>query len=848
MKVSNKQEQMIYQLLFNIHYNSKIFAIFIDQYGRKTFLEVDDSGNYIYPLIDEFIELHKIYNERNPFISYETSNLPIGYRLPIHTTQKVTFKECVRNSVGTIALSLVVLTSASLISSVLTSREFKLIKEEDQISIVVDYIDGALITNSNQLDSVLGYQTASIEQIVDAINSNDKIDDYYKQYAINLAKFIKNKYPQTDSRIFYENMKGVSVVVVKNDEMNKNIAGTYSSYDNIVSVREDHKDSEQVITHEFAHAYHNWREDTMLYPHYKNETFGFALDEAMTNKIINGIIQTDTYLREKKMLEYFLTCVDYNYYDYEREGISKLIYLLKEKYPTVDVDFIINSLDTMKVTFSELDQYIKIEDNIQLLDEIFNMCISNINFKSNNVYQSFINFVKLIDYEDYEELSQHYLDEYNRVLIENKYSKDKINNNIDDFIWMLNELSVDKSNFSSYVEHLDINEISKDDIYGPFKSFFGWGGSPHTNYLSSEEINNHFYSMLEIYNDFLYRNGYTREQTITKEKMEQKVNRYNGVKIIGYGITTDDILTPIVDIPNIDKVHNTNTKVLVLNNEGEIILLDKNDMKSAKYDESGVYQYNFIMSLFARLDEEKSDFNEEFWQKLFIIFNSEYKKIDFILNGEKIAADYLYGVNITIGEKLDGTNTFSLSSDSQSIIQDESTLSDVTISFVDYLLDYPYKNENMTSIELEEFLNEDYLKTMVAGNDLSRVVNSRFDNFTYDKENDVVDIHPAYYVIMDEEQKIRMNDVFLELAPEQAHVFIDGYLESAKEFIDTNVDEEAKIYFETVLNHYGILSKDQVDYHLSKSEILELYNNYSQDVYVNKDSQNNINSMNNGLK
>ena len=51
MKVSNKQEQTIYHLLFNIHYNSKIFAIFIDQYGRKTFLEVDDSGNYIYPLI-----------------------------------------------------------------------------------------------------------------------------------------------------------------------------------------------------------------------------------------------------------------------------------------------------------------------------------------------------------------------------------------------------------------------------------------------------------------------------------------------------------------------------------------------------------------------------------------------------------------------------------------------------------------------------------------------------------------------------------------------------------------------------------------------------------------------------
>ena len=33
------------------------------------------------------------------------------------------------------------------------------------------------------------------------------------------------------------------------------------------------------------------------------------------------------------LLNYLMSFVDYDYYDYEQEGIAKLIKLLKEKYP-----------------------------------------------------------------------------------------------------------------------------------------------------------------------------------------------------------------------------------------------------------------------------------------------------------------------------------------------------------------------------------------------------------------------------------------------------------------------------------------------------------------------------------
>ena len=80
------KNEITVQKLFNIHYNKKVFTIFLCENGRKTFLELSN-GKYIYPLLDDFINLHKIYNGRNPFVSYYN----IGDRLP----KKLTFRECV---------------------------------------------------------------------------------------------------------------------------------------------------------------------------------------------------------------------------------------------------------------------------------------------------------------------------------------------------------------------------------------------------------------------------------------------------------------------------------------------------------------------------------------------------------------------------------------------------------------------------------------------------------------------------------------------------------------------------------------------------------------------------------
>ncbi len=850
-------KENVYKKLFNIHYNNKTFAIFIDKYGRRTFLEVNELGEYVYPHLDDFVVLHKIYNEKNPFISHDIKK----NQEKKSTNPSLIFKEFVHDSIENIAIILVSVNLASLFTSVTMSRVLKLVKKDDHIEIVADYVDGTLITHTNELDSILGYKAVSIEEVINAINSNTKIEEHYKSYAINLATFLKNKYPDTDQRIFYENMKRISVKKVKNSHMSKYVAGTYNCNDNKISIREDHDDSEEVITHEFAHSYHNWKEKTNLTPKYRVESYGNSLDEAMTNKIINGIVPTTTYRQVGKVLDYFQTCVAYDYYDYEREGIAKLISLLKEKCPTVDIDYIINSIDAMNDTEINTGEVIRIEETSSLLDEMFNICICNLqatNISSNSVYQPFVNFLKLIDCDKYIDVAEYYLKEYNNLLSEKGYQNNKIQTNITDFTFMLDKFNIYRKDFREHVDTLDINNISKDNIYEPFKKYLQSNVVSYHHYISEEEISNLFCDLLDTYNDFLYCNGYTRNETISKESVMERVNRYKNIRIAGYDITNEDILYPVVDIPDADKVYNTSTKVPVLNNDGKIILLDKKDIASSFRTEDNEYQHSFIRKLFETLEQDTVTFSETTWQQLFRVYPATYKKVTLYLDDTKLVDDYLFDVNITIGQKEDGTNTFSLSSQTQSIYQDDANLKEVTIPLLEYLGNYVYENLDITTIDLAPFLSEDYLKELIAGKELSSPINKHFGNFTYDKENDTVNVHPTYYVTIDEDgTRKELNSIYLNLSPNETYLVVDYMCINVEKYVDDDGKTEDDIYLETVLDYYGILSEEQQDYYLSQTQILELYNSYSHDVYIDKNDitnsknimvTNNLNNMSSSIK
>lgn len=184
----------VYKKLFNINYNNKTFTIFLDKYGRRTFLEVSNEGKYKYPTIDDFIYLNKIYNERNPFIFY----YGIGDKLPAYRPKKYTFKEGVLDLTKVISVALAgVISYNSLISFELNKN-----KENDVLEVKPAYIDNYL-DNADALDPYIGSDIISEEDLIAAINNNPNLDDIYKERAILLAQHIKKEHPNTDNRIFY---------------------------------------------------------------------------------------------------------------------------------------------------------------------------------------------------------------------------------------------------------------------------------------------------------------------------------------------------------------------------------------------------------------------------------------------------------------------------------------------------------------------------------------------------------------------------------------------------------------------------------------------------------------------
>ena len=838
-----EKEDMVYQRLFNIKYNDKNFTIFIDRYGRRTFLELSDRGNYEYPLLDDFMKLHRVYNERDLFISHNNlSTYSVGASLPIHSEKNriIVFKEAVRVFTGAIAIEMALLIGAISIAGMPMSRNFKLVKENDHYKVIFGYVNGTVINNTNELDEILGYDSVSKEEIIEAINTNNKISTYYKTYAINLINYVTNKYPKTDSRIFYENVKDGLVRVVSKSAMSEYVAGTYNAYDNVISLREDYAESEQVITHEMVHSYHHWKEDKVIYPKIRFEEVGYSLDEAMTNEITNGIFPVTTYVREGKVLRYFLSCVNFNYYDYEREGITKLIKLLNEKYPSVDIDYIINAVDAMNDTEIEFGENLRLEENVHILDEFFEICKLNIDMTSDSIYQPLVEFLKLVNCSTYSEVADHYLNEYNSILLDYGYDEEKLLTSVNKFIIMYDYCTGEITHMRNILSTEDENSIVQDDLYSFFRNFVD-SEFYFYDFVTLEELENHYCKLLETYNDYLYCHGISKDKTMTVEEMRKIINKYKGIVVTGYGVTDADVLYPIIEVEDYDQNVNTEKKVCVLNENGKVVVMDKSDFRGFNTSKQDYYfQHRFFKSLFTNLNIENALLNEDYWQDVFRLDSVDYKKIIFYMGEEEIGQDYFYEAVVNIGQRADGTNCFQLKSNSQIIYQDNDFVEGLDMKLCDFIGDYKF-GVDLFSLDVSMYLNGTYFNKFIAGADYSRIINRYYGNFTYDAEKDVVNIHPVYNLIFEDGVIVPFNEVYLELMSSESHLCIGFlYSSSVEDEIQYDGDEYHEIFLETVLDYYGLLSKDQSEYSITEDEILNLFKNYVSDIYSNTNENTNF--------
>ena len=473
----------MHTFLFGGCMKNEFFNIFIDRYKRNMFGE-----KYKYLSYEEYIHLFESLKEINPSMSSDINNY--FSKLSNKFKPKNIIKYCTSEICSCIiSFYLFRILTGCFMSSYL-SFDYK----NGDIFFKMVPVKGKNIDKVSEAEKFLG-KKVSLDEIINTINNNDKIDDYYKQHAIDLVKYLFNKYPNADLRIFNENMKDISINIVDDVFLFGDVSGLYFPFTNSILIDRTNSTNKEVITHELMHSAHHWVQIGEFLPQIRSEYDGKLLDEAMTNYTINGLVSVNSYFKEMSLLNYLMSFVDYDYYDYEQEGISKLIKLLKEKYPQVDIDYIVDVSRKMTSILNIFNDEFKFEDNEEFTNQLFDICVLSIDY--DNIYHSFNKFIGLFDSYNFEFL-QKYLDKYNAVLCSAGIDKKLIVNDINLLINMVNRLDSIKSDFRTYL-NLDSGQFEKNDLYSLFRDYFNHRFYYSVEYNDIDEIKLFFFDIMIFY-------------------------------------------------------------------------------------------------------------------------------------------------------------------------------------------------------------------------------------------------------------------------------------------------------------------------------------------------------------
>ncbi|MCX4254903.1 MAG: hypothetical protein OSJ63_06565 [Bacilli bacterium] len=402
----------IYQRLFNITYNNKIFTIFLADNNRKTFLELKDN-NFIYPTYEDFFYLNNFYNNDNLYIDRSPSFF--------------SFKEGVRYKAGFLSIVL----SAGLLFPLagckarvnLDNNELVIESKAEENNTELNNQSAnkkttVYIENISELDAILGYTTISKEEVIAAIKQNYSMPDEVKILALEVLEEITSEVPDIDLRIFYENMRALNYNVVSLEELQRKygrVDGIFSSESKAIWTHPGA--TKRVIKHELYHAIYSFytKKDGVKY--YRYAKLGHFIVEAITENNVSDE-NTGTYLEARAFLKFLQNYVPLDKSTYYKTSINNYKNKLQAKFPSVNINYLFTLIDTR--LDSLIDNKISVERvPTEILDELFSICKLSLE-NAQNIYDPFLNFAELLN--NNEDILFSYFEQYNLYLKEQGYT------------------------------------------------------------------------------------------------------------------------------------------------------------------------------------------------------------------------------------------------------------------------------------------------------------------------------------------------------------------------------------------------------------------------------------------
>lgn len=462
---------------------------------------------------------------------------------------------------------------------------------------------------------------------------------------------------------------------------------------------------------------------------------GKVLSEAMTNEAVHALLPTTSYSKGGILLDYFKNYVNYDFDDFNHHGIEYLNSLLKEKYPNVDINYIFAGLDAASIAEKANGNFISFDEMDGYLDELFKICTIELANCTDNYYEPFSDFAKLLYYS---------LDYYNK-----------------DFILMENYLN----KYNALLSEKGIKTITMDDICKEMSKY--------------KEVKSFIYKENEV---------------LAFSNFEGKDNS-NGQLTIYYNV--------------FDEFGDTKT-------------IDGIEYEYAEIPES-ISELSYYLTL-SSPSYYGSIGTPDYWKQ--VALDSEYiglsdvEEIPIYINGNLLGKDYLGDLSIAVTLLPTGENGYIIKKDNGNIIycSDYSISQNGNLQFIslnDYLKNY--KPTEFSSLELANVLNDYYLIDLLKSNEL-------FDNIII--VDDQTKYLPNYRINITKEKRLpgsyNLNRCYFEVNEKYGDLLFYP--------LDHTLGVNNPVYLKYILDYYGILDEDILEYNFSYDELVDLYYRYINDI------------------
>ncbi len=452
----NNDNIVEYRLLATITYKNKKFKVLSNKKYQKYFLRVLEDGKLMYPTLEEFKELYKIYCAQEILysISDEKDENNVNTKRKYKIIPKVIFKK----TLISLTYAMLILGSCKMIKELKSEETQETLLEHNGVNVEKLPEDMLEIKNyynedynkqeifSHNLDEFRNYvevKNPTYDDLRKAVEENKNIDGEYKKWMYEGINQLEKHCEDLDLVVLYHNLTKMKIIEKSPSEIKEKIGtdvnGYYIPKNSNVIINEETIDKKRTFYHEvFGHGItetiinnddniieQSMRSDIVSLEKKEDDNKYYmqisslcsGLEEAKADiitKIITGEYQNScAYSRELKNLRVFMELTNTSLEELIKNGTTELINKMAKNSITSPISYI--EVVDMWASVNMPTEFITLTDN---LTEFFIDYTENEIKKGENLQDIINDIDNIMDNSQYIEISSEkfaYTDELTQV-------------------------------------------------------------------------------------------------------------------------------------------------------------------------------------------------------------------------------------------------------------------------------------------------------------------------------------------------------------------------------------------------------------------------------------------------